>query len=120
MNRNFHTDFRKKAATRMSGSPVEHPAILEQSRYTSFRRAHSWRRSLVQSDARPETKMSRLDPQQQRDLSDELAVLIKQQSDARLTEVFVRMTRQEIEAFDLRTQRISQIHVILREQDLKR
>ena len=64
--------------------------------------------------------MSRLDPQQLRDLSDELAGLMKQQSDARLTEVFVRMTRQEIEAFDLRTQRISQIHIILNEHDAKR
>jgi hypothetical protein len=64
--------------------------------------------------------MSRLDPHQLRDLRDELARLMKQQSDARLTEVFVRMTRQEIEAFDLRTQRISQIHVILSEHDAKR
>jgi hypothetical protein len=45
---------------------------------------------------------------------------MKQQSDARLLEVFIRMTRQEIEAFDLRTQRISQIHVILSDHDAKR
>jgi len=38
---------------------------------------------------------------------------MKQQYDARLTEVYVRMTPQEISAFDLRKERISQIHVIL-------
>lgn len=62
----------------------------------------------------------RLTQQQLRDLSDELAMLVKQQSDARLLEVYVRMTKPEIEAFDLRTQRISKIHVILSEHDAKR
>ena len=62
----------------------------------------------------------RLDSQQLRELSDELAALMKQQSDARLTEVFIRMTPAEIKAFDLRTERISKIHVILSEHDAKR
>jgi hypothetical protein len=64
--------------------------------------------------------MSRLNSQQLKDLKDELASLIKQQSDARLLEIYVRMTQQEIEAFELRTQRISQIHVILSAHDAKR
>ena len=58
--------------------------------------------------------------QQLNDLSDELSALIKQQSDARLMEVFIRMTKAEIEAFDLRQERISKIHVILSEHDAKR
>lgn len=62
----------------------------------------------------------RLNSQQLRDLSDELAALAKQQSDARLTEVYVRMTPAEIKAFDIRAERISKIHVILREHDAKR
>jgi len=64
--------------------------------------------------------MSRLNQKQLRDLSDELAALSKQQSDARLLEVYVRMSPQEMEAFDLRTQRISHIHIILSEHDAKR
>jgi hypothetical protein len=43
--------------------------------------------------------VGRLNPQQLKDLSDELATLAKQQSDARMTEVFVRMTTAEIKAF---------------------
>ena len=35
-------------------------------------------------------------------------------------EVFIRMTKAEIEAFDLRQERISKIHVILSEHDAKR
>jgi hypothetical protein len=62
----------------------------------------------------------RLDPQQLQELSDELAALVKQQSDARLTEVYVRMNQQEIKAFNLRAQRISKIHAILSEHDAKR
>ena len=62
----------------------------------------------------------RLNSQQLKDLSDELASLTKQQSDARLTEVFIRMSAQEIRAFDLRTERISKIHAILSEHDAKR
>ena len=62
----------------------------------------------------------RLNPQQLKHLSDELANLTKQQSDARLTEEFVRMTPAEIKAFDLRAERISKIHVILSEHDAKR
>jgi hypothetical protein len=65
-------------------------------------------------------RQGRLNAQQLKDLSDELAALTKQQSDARLTEVFVRMTPEEIKAFDLRTERISRIHVILNEHDTKR
>jgi len=45
---------------------------------------------------------------------------MKQQSDARLTEDFVRMNPKEIDDFDLRTQRIYQIHVILSEHDARR
>jgi IS4 transposase len=64
--------------------------------------------------------MSRLNQEQLRDLSDELAALSKQQSDARLLEVFVGMTEQEIRDFDFRRERISHIHVILGEHDAKR
>jgi hypothetical protein len=64
--------------------------------------------------------MSRLNAQQLRDLSDELTVLTKQQSEARLLEVFIRMNEQEVKAFELRARRISQIHVILSEHDAKR
>ena len=59
----------------------------------------------------------RLNAEQLQDLSDELAALSKLQLDARLIEVYVRMTQQEIEAFDLRAERISKIHVILSEHD---
>ena len=55
--------------------------------------------------------MFRLNAQQLRDLSDELTVLTKQQSEARLLEVSIRMNEQEAKAFELRTQRISRIHV---------
>lgn len=65
-------------------------------------------------------RQGRLNPQQLQDLGDELAALTKQQSDARLTEVYIRMTPQEIKAFDLRAERISQIHIILSEHDAKR
>ena len=64
--------------------------------------------------------MSRLNSKQLTDLSDELAVLVKRQSDARLTEVFIRMTEQEVEAFNFRAERISKIHVILGQHDAKR
>ena len=64
--------------------------------------------------------MSRLNSQQLKDLSDELAILMRQQSEARLSEVFIPMTQQEIKAFDLRTERISKIHVILNQHDAKR
>ena len=63
---------------------------------------------------------SRLNSQQLKELSDELASLGEQQSVARQTEMFIRMTPQEIEAFDLRTQRISKIHIMLSEHDAKR
>jgi hypothetical protein len=62
--------------------------------------------------------VTRLNSQQLHDLSDELAGLNKQQSDARNTEVFIRMNQAEIEAFNLRQERISKIHVIL--SDAKR
>ena len=64
--------------------------------------------------------MARLNSQQLNDLSDELSALIKQQSDAVQMGVFIRMTKAEIEAFDLRQERISKIHVILSEHDAKR
>ena len=63
--------------------------------------------------------MARLNSQQLNDLSDELSALIKQQSDARLMEVLILMNQAEIEAFDLRQERISKIHVILSEHDAK-
>jgi hypothetical protein len=62
----------------------------------------------------------RLNSQQLRDLSDELATLTKQQSGARLTEVFIRMTPEEIHAFDLRKKRISKICAILADHDALR
>jgi hypothetical protein len=65
-------------------------------------------------------RVGRLNAMQLKELSDELAALTKQQSDARLTEVFIRMTEAEVNAFDLRKQRISQIYVILSEHDAKR
>jgi hypothetical protein len=65
-------------------------------------------------------RQGRLNSQQLKDLSDELAALTKQQSDARLTEIFIRMTEAEIKAFDLRKERISRIHIILSEHDAKR
>jgi len=65
-------------------------------------------------------QQGRLNSQQLRDLSDELAALTKQQSDARLTEVFIRMTTEEINAFNRRRERISQIYVLLGEHDAKR
>ena len=65
-------------------------------------------------------RQRRIDSQQVKDLTDELAVLMKQQSDARMTEVFIRMTAEESAAFDLRAQRISRIHVLLSEHDVKR
>jgi hypothetical protein len=61
-----------------------------------------------------------LNSQQLNALTDELATLMKQQSDARLMEVFIRMNEAEIEAFDIRQERISKIHVILSEHDAKR
>jgi hypothetical protein len=62
----------------------------------------------------------RLNPKQLRDLTDELALLTKQQSDARLLEEFIPMSKKEIDAFDLRTGRISKIYVILSEHDARR
>ena len=66
------------------------------------------------------TREGRLTSQQLKDLSDELAALSKQQSDARLLEPFIAMTKAEVEAFDLRAARISQIYVMLSEHDSKR
>ena len=65
-------------------------------------------------------RQGRLNSQQLKDLSDELSSLMKRQSDARLTKVFIRMTEAEIKSFDLRAARISRIHVILSEHDAKR
>jgi hypothetical protein len=62
----------------------------------------------------------RLTSQQLKDLSDELKDLSKKQSDARLREAYIRMTKEEIEAFNLRSQRISKIYVILSEHGAKR
>ena len=65
-------------------------------------------------------RQGRLNEQQLQELSNELAALTKQQSDARLTEVYIHMTPEEIKAFDLRTERTSKIYVILHEHDAKR
>lgn len=65
-------------------------------------------------------RQGRLNSQPFKDLSDELAALMKQQSDACLLEVFIRIPNIEIEAFDLPTQRISKIHIILGDHDAKR
>jgi len=62
----------------------------------------------------------RLNAQQLKDLSDELAALSQQQADARQTEIYIRMTPQEIKDFDTRKNRISRIYVILHNNDLKR
>jgi polyhydroxyalkanoate synthesis regulator phasin len=62
----------------------------------------------------------KLNAQEIKDLSDELADLAKKQSDARQTEVFIRMTPQEIKHFDDRKDRISRIYVLLGKQDSKR
>jgi hypothetical protein len=65
-------------------------------------------------------RQGRLNERQLKDLSDELATLMTQQYEARLLEVFIPMSKKEIEAFDLRTERISKIHVILSEHDARR
>jgi hypothetical protein len=65
-------------------------------------------------------QQGRLNQQELKELSDELVVLTKQQSDARLTEVFIRMSEPEIKAFDLRKERISQIYVVLSRHDAQR
>jgi hypothetical protein len=52
-------------------------------------------------------RQGRLNERQVKALSDELTTLMKQQSDARLTDVFIRMIQKEIDAFDLRQERIS-------------
>jgi hypothetical protein len=41
-------------------------------------------------------RQGRLNAQQLKDLSDELAALIRQQSDARLLEVYIRMTKERL------------------------
>ncbi len=64
-------------------------------------------------------RQSRLNSQQLNELRDELATLMKQQSDARCTEVFLPMSPTEIEAFDLRQERIYQIHVLLNEHSAR-
>ena len=53
-------------------------------------------------------------------LNDELAALTKQQHDARVLAVYVRMTPQEIKDFETRKARISRIQVILTNHDSKR
>ena len=63
--------------------------------------------------------MGRLNSTQLKDLGDELVALITQ-SNARTTEVFIRMTQEEVKAFDLRAERISQIYAILSDHDAKR
>lgn len=53
----------------------------------------------------------KLNAQEIKDLSDELAALAEKQSDARETEIYLRMTPQEIKDFDTRQDRISRIYV---------
>jgi len=65
-------------------------------------------------------RQGRLNEKQLKVLSDELATLMKEQYEARLLEVFIPMSKKEIEAFDLRTEGISRIHVILSEHDANR
>jgi hypothetical protein len=65
-------------------------------------------------------QQGRLNSQQLKDLSVELAALSKQQSDSREAEVFIRMTPQEIKDFDTRKDRISAIYVALSNHDSKR
>ncbi len=55
----------------------------------------------------------RLSAVQLKTLTEELASLNKQQDAVRQTEIYVRMTSQEYEAFDARTHRISRIYAIL-------
>ena len=62
----------------------------------------------------------KLNAQEIKELSDELAALAKKQSDARQTEVYIRMTPQEIKDFDQRKDRISRIYVLLDNHDSKR
>lgn len=62
----------------------------------------------------------RLNQHELRDLTSELESLTKQQSNARIGEIFIGMTQTEIEAFDRRKARISQIYIILSNHDAKR
>jgi hypothetical protein len=65
-------------------------------------------------------RRGKLNSHQIDELTDELAALMRQQSDDRLIEDFIRMNRKEIDAFDLRTRRIYQIHVLLNEHSGRR
>jgi polyhydroxyalkanoate synthesis regulator phasin len=67
-----------------------------------------------------EEDQGKLNAQEIKDLSDELAALAKKQSDARETEVYLRMTPPEIKDFDTRKDRISRIRAILGKHDSKR
>jgi polyhydroxyalkanoate synthesis regulator phasin len=62
----------------------------------------------------------KLNAKEIRELSDELAALAQKQSNTRQTEVYIRMTPQEIKDFDERKDRISRIYVILENNDAKR
>jgi len=59
----------------------------------------------------------RLTAKELKDLSDELARLAKKQSDARQTEIYIRMTPEEIKDFDHRKHCISRIYVLLNQHD---
>ena len=65
-------------------------------------------------------QQSRLNQQELKELSDELTALSEKQYEARQTEVFIPMTAEEIEAFDLRNARISEIYTIFGRHDAKR
>jgi hypothetical protein len=62
----------------------------------------------------------RLDANQLRELREEVASLGKQQDEARRTEIYIPMTKQETADFDSRQQRISHIWTILSEYGFKR
>ena len=63
---------------------------------------------------------NRLSAKQLRELSDEVESLRKYQDEARITEIFIPMTRQQHADFEARQARISHICVILSEHSFKR
>jgi hypothetical protein len=62
----------------------------------------------------------RLDAQQLKVLSEELVALTQRQSDARLSEVFIKMSPHEVDDFDKRKARICRIYAILWKHDAHR
>ena len=62
----------------------------------------------------------RLDANQLRGLSEEVAALSKEQDEARRTEIYIPMTPQEAADFESRQERISRIWAILSEHGFSR